>query len=145
MSRLTLLSTSSPCQQIQNDTFCICCGCFPHCKLAMFPSHTIWCSGFKTQLFFSDGSSVQNSLISTRLEQMKSIYPFLVTDEILTANHHKVCNDALFCRDLDPLMEELKRKLIHLCTFLHLRSIRSSAAQAPLFCPAQEGSCVRAA
>lgn len=145
MSRLTLLSTSSPCQQTQNDTFWICCGWFPHCKLATFPSHGIWCSAFKTQLFFSDGSSVRNSLISTRLEQMNSISPILVTDEVLTAIHHQICSDALFHGDLAHLMKELKRKLIHLCTFLHLRSIGSTTKHKHHFCPAQKGSCVHAA
>lgn len=134
MSRLTLLSTSSPCQQIRSDTFCICCGWFPHCKLAMFPSHSIWCSGSKTQLFFADGSSVHNSLISARLEQMKSTSPILGTDEVLTANHHKICNDALFHGDLAHLMKELRRKLIN--TLVHLLSShihqKHSKAQAPL-------------
>lgn len=135
MSRLTVLNTSSPCQQIQNDTFCVCCGLFSHCKLATFPPRSIWCSGFKTQLFFSDGSPVHNSLIGTRLEHMKSISPILVTDEVLTASHHQICSDALFHGDLAHLMKELKRKLIHLCTFLHLRSIGSTAKHKHHFCP----------
>lgn len=145
MSRLTVLSTSCPCQQTQNDTFWICWGWFPHCRLATFPSHSIWGSGFKTQLLFSHGSSVQNSLISTRLEQMKSISPILVTDEALTANQHKVCNDALFHEDMAHLMQELKINLIYLCTFLHLRSTGSTVKHKHHCCAAREGSWVWAA
>lgn len=144
MSRLTLLSTSSPCQQIQNDTFCMCCGWFPHCKLATFPLHGIWCSAFKAQLFSSDGSSVLNSLISTRLEQMKSISSILVTDEVLTANHHKICNDALFHGDLPHLVKELKGKLINPLVHFFSPQIhwKHSEAQAPLVSSTRRQLCM---
>lgn len=97
--------------------------------------------GFKTQLFFSDGPSVHNSLISTRLEQMNSVSPILVTDEVLTAIHHQICSDALFHGDLAHLIKELKKKIIHLRTFLNLRSTGSTIKHKHHFCPAQKGSC----